>query len=310
MAILREHKVAIAILLALLLLILAALPVAASPLAISAVETGNVTETSATITWTTDVPADSVVNYGTTPSLGLTASDATLVTNHSITLNDLVLGTTYYYEVQSTDGWGNTTTDDNAGDYYKIRLYKLTGWGWCTDYTEIASAEFVANGVLVPRDGTPEVSDVHLVGNVTLTLSDDSTENIALNMWGSKVRSLFQVRQSAERKSAHLWGVWLTWDSSEYISGMGEITLPEGEVFETAKLYVLQLKTPDVIIQNKEPGSFVEDLEYLITKFTKFMDDLIDELMLTDFAEVLGDVLAKLMVLLAEVRGMVGPYIP
>ena len=84
----------------------------------------------------------------------------------------------------------------------------------------------------------------------------------------------------------------------------------EGEVFETAKLYVLQLKTPDVIIQNKEPGSFVEDLEYLITKFTKFMDDLIDELMLTDFAEILGNVLAKLMVLLAEVRGMVGPYIP
>jgi len=279
------------------------------PPVITGVQAIPITATSAVVTWITDKPATSVVNYGNTTALGLTASDAILVTSHSITLNGLLLETTYYYEVQSTGEGGNTTSDNNEGAYYTLTIYRLTGWGWCTDYTEIANAEFVANGILVPRAGAPESSDLHLVGNVTLTLSDATTETIDLDMYGSKVRSLFYSHQEVEGKSASLNGVWLTWDGGQYLSAWGRITFPQGEVFKTAKLYLLQLRTPGVEIPDREPDGFVADLEYMITVFAKFIDGLIDKLMVTDFTDILGRVLAKTMVLLAAVREMGVPYI-
>ena len=280
------------------------------PPVITGVQAIPITATSAVVTWTTDRPATSVVNYGNTTALGLTASDAILVTSHSITLNGLLQGTTYYYEVQSTGEGGNTTTDNNEGAYYTLTIYRLTGWGWCTDYTEIANAEFVANGILVPRADAPGSSDLHLVGNVMLTLSDSTTESIALDLYGSKVRSLFYGHQEEEGKSASLNGVWLTWDGGQYLSAWGRITLPHGEVFKTAKFYLLQLRTPGVEIPDREPDGFAADLEYIITVFTKFIDGLIDKLMLTDFADILGRILAKMMILLAAVRELGVPYIP
>jgi hypothetical protein len=78
----------------------------------------NSNELTSVITWATDEPADSVVNYGLTTALGSTESDSTLVTSHQIALSDLLPDTTYYFEVQSTDGASNTATDDNNGNYY------------------------------------------------------------------------------------------------------------------------------------------------------------------------------------------------
>ena len=129
-------------------------------------------------------------------------------------------------------------------------------------------------------------------------------------MYGSKVRSLFYLHQEEEGKSASLNGVWLTWDGGQYLSAWGRITLPQGEVFKTAKLYLLQLRTPGIEIPDSEPDGFVDDLEYLITVLAKFIDGLIDKLMVTDFADILGSVLAKLMVLLAAIRELGVPYIP
>lgn len=79
---------------------------------------------SATITWTTDLPATSKVEYSTSPLFtasfeylavhdfsywdidyiaGTTVEDATPVTSHSITLTGLQPDTVYYYRVQSQD---------------------------------------------------------------------------------------------------------------------------------------------------------------------------------------------------------------
>ena len=85
---------------------------------ISNVAAGDITDTSADITWGTDEASDSVVGYGTTTALGSTASVAGLVTSHLVGLSGLTAGTTYFYEVRSTDGSGNATTDDNGGSYY------------------------------------------------------------------------------------------------------------------------------------------------------------------------------------------------
>jgi PGF-pre-PGF domain-containing protein len=77
------------------------------PPVISNVTASSITTSSATITWTTDEPSDSIVEYGTTIAYGLTSSDATLVTSHSRSLTGLSAGTTYHYRVKSTDNAGN-----------------------------------------------------------------------------------------------------------------------------------------------------------------------------------------------------------
>ncbi len=63
--------------------------------------------TQARITWKTDEPSTSVVEYGTTTAYGNRASDSTMVTQHSITITDLLANTTYHYRVKSTDASGN-----------------------------------------------------------------------------------------------------------------------------------------------------------------------------------------------------------
>ena len=69
----------------------------------------------ATVTWTTDEPADSRVDYGTTAgSLTQNATDASAVTAHSVRLTGLTPGTTYHYRVRSADGSGNATTSPLA----------------------------------------------------------------------------------------------------------------------------------------------------------------------------------------------------
>ncbi len=77
---------------------------------ISSVISSNVTETEATIAWTTDEPASSQVNYGTTTSYGTSAGAGAFVTSHSLTLTGLNPGTDYFYQVVSIDEAGNSGT--------------------------------------------------------------------------------------------------------------------------------------------------------------------------------------------------------
>jgi len=70
---------------------------------------------SAKISWTTDEKSDSLVKYGTEAgNLNFTVYDAAMVFSHSLVLEDLPAGTTYYYEVQSMDASGNVNTSSGA----------------------------------------------------------------------------------------------------------------------------------------------------------------------------------------------------
>ncbi len=70
------------------------------------------TATTAIVSWTTSVSANSRVDYGTTTAYGSNVSDSTLVTSHSLTLNSLTCGTTYHYEITSVGSAGSTSTAD------------------------------------------------------------------------------------------------------------------------------------------------------------------------------------------------------
>src|SRR5260370_2177110 len=72
---------------------------------ISGVTAGSVTDTSATIAWTTDVASPYVVQFSTTSnppaSTVPTVSNSPLVTSHSMPLTGLLAGTQYFYSVTS-----------------------------------------------------------------------------------------------------------------------------------------------------------------------------------------------------------------
>ncbi|MGH2976033.1 MAG: DUF4082 domain-containing protein, partial [Solirubrobacterales bacterium] len=79
---------------------------------ISDVQTAAGNDGAATIAWKTNEPADSRVDYGTDPgALTSSASDAALVTSHSLHLTGLEPGTTYSFRVRSADGDSNATTE-------------------------------------------------------------------------------------------------------------------------------------------------------------------------------------------------------
>ena len=78
---------------------------------ISGVSASATAPTSATISWSTDQPATSQVDYGTTSAYGSsTALNSSLVTSHSIALSSLAPSITYHYRVRSSDGPGNQAT--------------------------------------------------------------------------------------------------------------------------------------------------------------------------------------------------------
>lgn len=71
-----------------------------------------ITNTTATITWTTSDPADSAVNYGTTGTYGSQQTNPALVTSHSVTLTGLSPKTTYHYMCSSTNACGLRSSVD------------------------------------------------------------------------------------------------------------------------------------------------------------------------------------------------------
>ncbi|MGH2490321.1 MAG: LamG-like jellyroll fold domain-containing protein [Candidatus Limnocylindria bacterium] len=79
-----------------------------TPPVVSEISVSSLTNTAATISWTTNEPADSQVEYGTTTTYGtLSALDGARVTSHSVALGALSAGQTYHYRVRSRDAAGN-----------------------------------------------------------------------------------------------------------------------------------------------------------------------------------------------------------
>ena len=73
---------------------------------INNVAVSGITPDSTTISWDTDQLAGSRVDYGATASYGSFVSDSTLTTAHGVILTGLTPGTTYHFNVTSTNAYG------------------------------------------------------------------------------------------------------------------------------------------------------------------------------------------------------------
>jgi hypothetical protein len=140
-----------------------------SPPVITNVATTNLTSTSVTVTWTTDQPSSSLVNYGTTMGYGSSSTlNTTLVTAHSVTLTGLVAGTLYDFDVTSANATSQSTTSPNstfttpASNATPPQVGYVAFWGinntgitisWSTDVpanTQLAYGTTTALGQLSP----------------------------------------------------------------------------------------------------------------------------------------------------------------
>ena len=85
-----------------------------APPVISAVSSSGITTTAALITWTTDEPSYSQVEYGATTTYGAsTTLNANLATSHARTLSGMTPNTLYHFRVYSKDATGNAAVSSD-----------------------------------------------------------------------------------------------------------------------------------------------------------------------------------------------------
>jgi hypothetical protein len=84
------------------------------PLTMTGVRIESVTSSSATITWTTNVPATTQVEYGATTAYGLASPlNSAIVASHRASLTGLALATTYHFRAVSLDAAGAPQVSDD-----------------------------------------------------------------------------------------------------------------------------------------------------------------------------------------------------
>ncbi|HEX8185796.1 MAG TPA: fibronectin type III domain-containing protein, partial [Blastocatellia bacterium] len=148
-----------------------------TPPVISGVASSGVTTSAAAITWITNEPADTQVEYGATTGYGsLSTLGSAMVTSHSVALGGLSAGTLYHYRVKSKDAAGNKAT---SGDFTFTTV--STGGG---DTTPPAISGVSASGVTTSAAtivwSTDEASDTQVEYGTTTSYGSLTARNTAM----------------------------------------------------------------------------------------------------------------------------------
>jgi hypothetical protein len=192
----------------------------------------------------------------------------------------------------------------------QVPLPLISGWGWCLAYKEVGDVTLDLAGSMVPRANAPEVVDLHLVGTLNFSIPG-RTDTFELELLGTRVRSLFflkQVEGGADPLIAEFEGFWLAENNYIACEGRLAITTPN----HAAQPYAFVLRTGGVDVPSREPGGWVEDIEFIIQKGALALDRVGDRLAQGGavIKDLLGTVLTGAAVLVREVRKLGAGYIP
>lgn len=134
-----------------------------TPPLISQVSVTDITDIGFRVTWLTDEPATSQVEYGESSSYGSsTAVDTDLTTDHEVVVTGLEADTTYYIKAVSTDAAGNIAADENSDT--------------------VQTATEIAEGIQVGNKA-PDFELNDLSGNA-VKLSSLRGKIVIVNFWG------------------------------------------------------------------------------------------------------------------------------
>jgi len=187
----------------------------------------------------------------------------------------------------------------------------LSGWGWCVAYKDIGNVTLDLDGTLIPRDDAPDIADVYLTGRLDFNLSD-RTDSFDLEMRGTKVRSLFFMKQVSGGEQpliAEFEGTWLDDNATNYVACEGRLAIPAPN--HIAKPYVFVLRTANVDVPSRVQGNWVQNLEFIIGESTLAFDRIADTLAEygDNMKELAGTVFTQIAVVFREVRRELGtPY--
>jgi hypothetical protein len=184
----------------------------------------------------------------------------------------------------------------------------LTGWGWCVAYGEIANVSVVLDGSTIPRESTDNVQDLYLTGTLTFNL-EDRTDEFDLELRGTKVRSLFFLKQVSGGDNpliAEFEGTWLS--ETDYVACEGRIAVTAPN--HVAKPYFFVLRTEDAEVPSRLTGDWVADADFMVGKLTSAFDTIADGLSTGEsvIKVNLGTLLTNIAVIAREVRSLGIPY--
>jgi hypothetical protein len=96
-------------------------------LQVASVSVSGVQTAQATVGWATNNAASTTVLYGTSAAYGSTATGAATAFTHSVILSGLTPGTTYHYQVVSTDIYGQTVTSGDQNFTTNSSMVSVSG---------------------------------------------------------------------------------------------------------------------------------------------------------------------------------------
>lgn len=161
---------------------------------ISGLQAGSVGSTSATISWTTDEPADGQVFFRETGETVYqqTAVVTALSTSHAVVLNGMTPQTTYEYYVESSDAGGNSATQNGATTFattsnnYNYLRFEPENRPLTSPAEAVNGAGAFANGWMQIEQGTPVGSAGNPAGSWDFGFSvpSSATWHVWLRMYG------------------------------------------------------------------------------------------------------------------------------
>jgi hypothetical protein len=160
---------------------------------ISSVTVAGTSNTTAIITWTTDEPSNSMVQYGTSSSTWgnylSSENDAGMVTSHTVTITGLTGGNTYYFRVGSNDASSNGP-DLNSNSTNPSGQQSFT-----TDTTPDTDAPVISS---VTVAGTTDTTAV-----ITWTTDEPSNSMVHYGATSQNWGSYDSVESDAEMVTSH-----------------------------------------------------------------------------------------------------------
>jgi len=176
-------------------------------------------DTAATITWTTDKPADSVIDYGLDTTYGNLVIDANLTTNHSLTLSGLTPEATYHFQISGTDTLALTTTSVDQMFTTTATPTVITAQSDTFDTTTLGSNWSIIDP---QNDGAVSVNGAQLIIDVPAGTSHDvwSSGNNAVRIAQATADIDFEAEikfDSAPNSQYQLQGLLVEQDASNFL---------------------------------------------------------------------------------------------